>query len=287
MAIRVSFVGVGIDEMTTPEAIASISGVWQSASKARVFFVNAHCFNLATHNPAYRDALGAAEWVLPDGSGVLLASRLLRLPIRHNLNGTDFIPELLRAAAQEGRSIYLLGARPGVAATAAERLVESFPGLRIAGTHHGYFAPDDSAHIVASINAAKPDILIVALGAPQQELWLTEQFGSLDAHVSLAVGAFLDFSAHVVPRAPLIFRRLGMEWIYRLYREPRRLWRRYVIGNAQFLIRIALALLGISETLPAPKMARGSYPLPMATPASAAVATPIPEPVMEPVAIIG
>ena len=111
MSIRVSFLGLGIDEMTPAEAVEKVQGLWRSRIKSRIFFVNAHCFNLATTDEQYRNSLGAADLVLADGSGMLLASRLLRLPIQHNLNGTDLVPLLCSAAAEEGRAVFLLGAR--------------------------------------------------------------------------------------------------------------------------------------------------------------------------------
>lgn len=261
MAIQVSFLGLGIDEMTPAEAVATIRARWQARAKSRVFFVNAHCFNVASADAAYREALSMAEFVLVDGSGMLLASRLLGLPIQNNLNGTDLVPALCETAAAEGRSIFLLGARHGVAQTAAERLADRYPGLRIAGVQHGYFAPEDSAQIIEQINAAKPDILLVAMGVPLQEQWLTDHFAELDVPVCLAVGALLDFLSHSVRRAPLIFRKLGIEWLYRLYLEPRRLWRRYVVGNVTFLSHVLLNLVWSEATLPVTREQRGAFPL--------------------------
>lgn len=245
MSVRASLLGLSVDEMSQTEAVETISGIWRRGAKSRVFFVNAHCVNSAFAHPEYTQSLGQAEFVLPDGSGVLLASKILRLPIRHNLNGTDLTPLICQVAADEGRSVFLLGARPGVADQAAKCLVERFPGLRIAGVQHGYFAMEESAEIVARINAAQPDILLVALGVPMQEVWITEHFAELNAGVCLAVGALFDFLSNNVPRAPKLFRRLGVEWLFRLMREPRRLWRRYLIGNVTFLSRVFAARAGL------------------------------------------
>lgn len=244
MSVRASLLGLSVDEMSTAEAVDTIRGIWRRRAKSRVFFVNAHCFNTAATSAEYRASLREAEFVLPDGSGVLLASKLLHLPIRHNLNGTDLTPMLCKAAAQDGCSIYLLGARPGVAEKAAATLTRRYPKLRIAGFRDGYFSPEQSAEVVAEINAARPDMLLVALGVPQQELWITEHFAELEVPVCLAVGALLDFLSHSVPRAPMLLRKLGIEWLYRLYREPRRLWKRYLLGNATFLTRVFAARLG-------------------------------------------
>lgn len=248
MSVRASLLGLSIDEMSQLEAIETIRGIWRRGAKSRVFFVNAHCVNNAFASFAYTQSLRQAEFVLPDGSGVLLASKILRLPIKHNLNGTDLTPLICQSAAEDGRSIFLLGAQPGTAEQAAKSLVERFPTLRIAGVRDGYFAVEESAEIVARINAAQPDILLVALGVPLQELWITEHFDELQAPVCLAVGALFDFLSNSVPRAPMILRRLGLEWMFRLLREPRRLWKRYLIGNVTFLSRVFAARLGFQMT---------------------------------------
>jgi N-acetylglucosaminyldiphosphoundecaprenol N-acetyl-beta-D-mannosaminyltransferase len=260
MSVRVSFLGLSIDEMTSPEAVRTIRNMWHAGAKNRVFFVNAHCLNVAASNEEYRESLGMAELVLADGSGVLLASRLLDLPIQHNLNGTDLVPLLCAVAAEEQRSVFLLGAQPGVAERAAKKLCARFPNLRIAGIQHGFFDPSENAALVEHINAARPDMLIVALGVPLQELWLTRHFAQLDVPVCLAVGALFDFLSDSVPRAPQLLRRWGIEWLYRLYREPRRLWRRYIVGNVTFLARVcAVRFLGMEPIRP-PLSARGTIP---------------------------
>lgn len=260
MSVRASLLGISVDEMTSAEAVETIRGIWRRGAKSRVFFVNAHCFNTAAMSSAYRESLREAEFVLPDGSGVLMASKLLHVPIRHNLNGTDLTPMLCKAATQDGRSIFLLGARPGIAEKVAERLQKRFPTLRIVGTRHGYFKPEQSAEVVAEINAARPDMLLVAMGVPMQELWITEHFAELDVLVTLAVGALFDFLSNSVPRAPSLLRKLGVEWLYRLYREPRRLWKRYLLGNATFLSRVFASRMGIRPKTARP--ATGTYAVP-------------------------
>ena len=260
MSVRASLLGISVDEMTSAEAVETIRGIWRRGAKSRVFFVNAHCFNTAAMSVAYRESLREAEFVLPDGSGVLMASRLLHVPIQHNLNGTDLTPMLCRAAAQDGRSIFLLGARPGIAEKVGERLQKRFPALRIVGMRHGYFKPEQSAEVVAEINAARPDMLLVAMGVPMQELWITDHFAELDVPVCLAVGALFDFLSNSVPRAPRLLRKLGVEWLYRLYREPRRLWKRYLLGNATFLSRVFASRMGMRPKTARPAM--GTYVVP-------------------------
>lgn len=203
----------------------------------RCFFLNAHCVNVQARDPAYLAALRRADVILPDGVGVDLAARLCGQRIAANLNGTDFVPVLLRQAAQKGKSVFLFGGRPGTAERAAGRLRAELPDLRIAGTRDGYRGADADAAAVAEINASGADILLVAMGVPLQELWIDRHAGMLAPRLVLGVGALLDFLSGQVPRAPLTLRRMRIEWAWRLIIEPRRLWRRYLVGNPGFLAR--------------------------------------------------
>lgn len=243
MVISTSFLGIRLDEMDTQEAIEQVRAEWATGRKQRVYFVNAHCANIACRDERYQQALAQGELVLADGSGVLSGARLLGLPIRHNLNGTDLGPKLCERAAQEGRSVFLLGGVPGVAEQAAAQLVIRYPGLQIVGIQHGFFPAEEEAAVIAHINAARPDLLFVALGVPRQELWITRHWAELDVGTALAVGALFDFLAERFKRAPLWVRRLGLEWTVRLIQEPGRLWKRYLIGNLKFESRVLLTAL--------------------------------------------
>lgn len=155
------------------------------------------------------------------------------------MNGTDLLPHLCRAIAASGDSLFLLGARPGVAEDAARNLAAQAPGLRIAGTCDGYFSPAAEEEVIARINSSGAGVLVVAMGASRQELWLERNHGRLTPPVRLGVGGCLDFHAHRVSRAPQWLREMRMEWIWRLLQEPGRMWRRYLIGNGVFLLRLA------------------------------------------------
>ena len=259
MSVRASLFGLSVDEMSQTEAVETIQGIWRRGAKSRVFFVNAHCLNTASNCAEYRESLRRAEFLLPDGSGVLLASRMLHLPIRHNLNGTDLTPLLLKAAEEDGCSVFLLGARPGIADLAAASLRQRYPGLRIVGAQHGYFLPEETPAIIRRINAAQPDILLVAMGVPTQELWITQHYNELQVPVNLAVGALFDFLSNSVPRAPLVVRKVGMEWAFRLVCEPRRLWKRYLVGNFSFLFRVMAMRTGLKQA-PAPVAVQMAMP---------------------------
>lgn len=203
--------------------------------RTRVAFVNAHCINEMRRSVRYDKAVRSADLILPDGSGMAIATLLNSGRACANLNGTDLAPALMEAAQRKGLSIFLLGARPGVAQIACEKLKARFPGLKIAGAHHGYFNADENERVIAHINNAKPDVLLVAFGVPAQDVWLAENAHRLSAPVALGVGGLFDFLSGRIPRAPKLLRKTGLEWTYRLYQEPVRMWRRYIIGNPLFL----------------------------------------------------
>lgn len=205
--------------------------------RARVAFVNAHCVNVAAKDAAYRQALQTADMLLPDGAGLELAAKLHGARFAANLNGTDLGPELARALAERGLSLFLLGAAPGVAARAGATLQSLAPGLRIAGTRDGYDGLRDQQAAIDAINASGADMVWMATGVPHQDLWLAEHAAELDVRYVLGVGALLDFLSGRISRAPLWMRRMRLEWLWRLGLEPRRMFLRYVWGNAAFLAR--------------------------------------------------
>lgn len=207
--------------------------------RRRVSFMNAHCFNVMAQNNQYAAAVSSADFLLPDGIGVALAAKMTGNDLTANLNGTDFIPALLEEAAKLGKSVYLFGGTPGTAETAANNLINKFPGLQIAGTRDGYAEAQNDAIVVSDINASGADIVLVALGVPMQELWLHRNAPYIDADLTMGVGAALDFFAGNVSRAPAWVRKTKCEWVWRLALEPRRLAKRYLQGNFSFMARAA------------------------------------------------
>jgi N-acetylglucosaminyldiphosphoundecaprenol N-acetyl-beta-D-mannosaminyltransferase len=230
--------GLRLLNLALEDAVAAIESAVLGGSKTRVAFVNADCVNIAANDKTYRDRLAAMDWVFVDGIGMRIAGRLLNQPVRDNVNGTDLFPRLCEALARHGRSLYLLGGRPGVAEAAADWARTRFPGLQIAGSRDGYFGADDTDAVVAEIQKTRPDVLLVAMGVPVQEAWMAHHAAATGATVTLGVGGLFDYYSGRIPRAPLWMRRLGLEWIFRLLQEPGRLWRRYLIGNVVFLARI-------------------------------------------------
>jgi exopolysaccharide biosynthesis WecB/TagA/CpsF family protein len=201
-------------------------------------YVNAHTLNLATTDSSYAEVLRNADLVLNDGKGVMLAGRILGRRFPADLNGNYFTPLLLDRAAASGWSIYIVGARPGVAERVAEVLKAKHPGLAVAGTMHGHFSAADEDDVVAGIRATSPGLLLVGMGNPLQERFLARRLKDSGARVGLGVGAFLDFQVGEVERAPAWMNRTGIEWVHRLIKEPRRMWRRYLLGNPLFVWRV-------------------------------------------------
>jgi exopolysaccharide biosynthesis WecB/TagA/CpsF family protein len=234
----IEILGIPIACIDAPEALMEIERLQERPSPALVAYVNAHSINLATQNPSYRDILVGADLNLNDGSGVALAARIHGRRFKENLNGSDFNGDILRLASRLGWSVYLLGAAGGVAERAARRLRSQIEDLNIVGTHPGYWHESAANDVVAAIRASGADLVMVAMGNPRQEEWLAAHLESTGARVGVGVGAFFDFTAGTVPRAPAWMNRFGVEWMWRLAQEPRRLWRRYIVGNPLFLVRV-------------------------------------------------
>ncbi|MFM8332826.1 MAG: WecB/TagA/CpsF family glycosyltransferase [Candidatus Methylumidiphilus sp.] len=230
--------GVNITNTTMDEALDWIVARARAGEASLTAFVNPDCLNIAYRLPPYRAVLAQAARVLPDGIGINLGCRILGVALKANVNGTDLFPRLCDRAAQEGLSLFLLGARPGVAEAAAQNMLSRYPGLVFAGVRDGYFQPEETDAVLAEINASGADILLVAFGAPKQELWLAEHHEQLRPAVRLGVGGLFDFYSGRIRRAPLWMREIGLEWTWRLLQEPGRMWRRYVIGNPLFLYRV-------------------------------------------------
>jgi exopolysaccharide biosynthesis WecB/TagA/CpsF family protein len=213
--------------------------------RRRVVFVNAHSLNVSVRDRGLRQALDGADVVYADGVGMALAARMQGERLGHNVNGTDLFPHLCDEAAARGVPIALLGAAPGVAEACARRLRRAHPGLEIAYLHHGFLGPGDSARVIEQVNRSGAGILLVAMGVPRQECWITAHAPELTVPVVLGVGGLFDFISGRVPRAPRAVRRLRLEWLFRLMMEPRRLFGRYVLGNPAFLARaLRYALTG-------------------------------------------
>jgi N-acetylglucosaminyldiphosphoundecaprenol N-acetyl-beta-D-mannosaminyltransferase len=235
--------GVHLLNLRVDDLLDAIAGALHARAPVRIAFVNPDCVNIAANDAHYRRCLAASDWVCADGIGMKIAGSLLQRPVCQNINGTDLFPLLCKQLAASGHSIYLLGGRPGVAQAAAQWAAKHAPGLKIAGSASGYFTPEQEPALIAEIRACGADVLLVALGAPRQEKWLDTHFKATGALIGMGVGGLFDFYSGNMARAPLWLREIGGEWLFRLVQEPGRMWRRYLLGNGVFLLRILLERL--------------------------------------------
>ena len=208
-----------------------------------VGFLNAHSANVASADTRFLEALDHFL-MLPDGIGVDIAARMLYgAPFPSNLNGTDFIPALLEDIPTP-LSVGLLGASSQNVQAAAQALARRAPQHRYTVIHDGFFHREEEAGVLDAIEALHPDMLLVAMGVPRQEMWINANITERHCTMPVAVGALFDFLSGAIPRAPSWMRRLRLEWVYRLALEPMRLWRRYILGNPLFLVRVMRQKMG-------------------------------------------
>jgi N-acetylglucosaminyldiphosphoundecaprenol N-acetyl-beta-D-mannosaminyltransferase len=238
----IELLGIRFAGASQPELLQALAGRIADRRKTLVLSGNAHAFNLAYEQAWLRDLYNRADFVRIDGAGVRLGARLLGQTLPPRMTWADFIWDLAAFAEPRGFRLFFLGARPGVAERAAERLCRRYPALQIAGTQHGYFSPaaGDPEHeaVLARIAAGRADILLVGMGMPRQERWIGDNWERLSATVIMTAGAVFDYASGHLRRPPPVFSRTGLEWLGRLLIEPRRLWRRYLIGNPLFLWRV-------------------------------------------------
>lgn len=233
--------GLRINNHSMDEALEWLASKPSKTCQTAVF-VNVNSVNQALEDCLLKSAINSADKIFADGSGVRMGARKLGVALKANVNGTDLLPLLCERAQVDGLSIFLLGSRPGVANLAAKKLQQTYPGLTIAGTHHGYIEPNEDPtranSVVDIVNRSKADILLLGLGSPIQEQWLIAHRKHLQCSKALAVGGLFDYFSGNVPRAPLFFREIGMEWLWRLFQQPAQKWQRYVIGNPLYLLRL-------------------------------------------------
>jgi N-acetylglucosaminyldiphosphoundecaprenol N-acetyl-beta-D-mannosaminyltransferase len=217
--------GVRVDAITFDATLARIEGYIADGRPRQIVTVNPEFVMASQSNAEFRRVINEAALALPDGTGVWWASRRLGCPVPERVPGVDLVARLASLSAARGFRIYLLGAMPGVAEMAAKVLCDRYPGLIVAGTYAGTPRVEDEAGIIAQVRAARPHILLVAYGAPAQDLWIARNLDRLGVPVGIGVGGAFDYLAGVHPLAPRWLRRIGLEWLYRLVTQPRR-WRR-------------------------------------------------------------
>jgi N-acetylglucosaminyldiphosphoundecaprenol N-acetyl-beta-D-mannosaminyltransferase len=232
--MKENFLGVDVCNLTYKQITSSIFNDLEQDKKSFIVAINPEKIMKAQDDDALRELLNKADYQIPDGVGVLIASKLKGGSIRERVTGIDMMMTLCREASEKGKSIFLYGAKPGIADSARKELEQQFPELKIAGTLNGY--EKDEAVIKSTINAANPDIIFVALGSPTQENWILTHMHDLAPSVYQGVGGSFDVISGRIKRAPMFFQRLGLEWLYRLLKEPWR-WKRQLL-LPKFLMRV-------------------------------------------------
>lgn len=238
MRKRVRILGTYIDLISKEEAFIKLRGFLNQSSMKIVYTPNPEIVMLAQEDKDLMQAIEGADLVLPDGIGLLIASKIKGLGLKERITGIDTMDKLLAYCGEEGKSIFLFGGKPGIAQIACENIEGKYQGIKIAGFHHGYFQEEDEKDIVTLINSRRPDILFVCLGAPKQEKWIYQHREELDCSLAMGVGGSVDIYGGKAKRAPKIFQRLGLEWFYRLLKEPWRIKRMTVLPH--FLIRVII-----------------------------------------------
>lgn len=221
--MKVDILGVGVDDLTVEEAVAAAAALLDGEGFHYAVTPNPEFLLSAKKDPEFRAVLNGADLSLPDGIGVVYAAKILGRPLKGRAPGVDFAQALMTRMSHTGQSLFLLGAKPGVAEQAAENLRRSHPGLLICGVHDGYFQEDGP--VIEAIRAARADVVFVCLGAPKQELWMAKNGPLTGAKLAVGLGGCLDVFAGNVQRAPEKWQKAGLEWLYRLIKEPSRFGR--------------------------------------------------------------
>ena len=221
--MKLDIMGLQFDNVTMDEAAARAEEILAGSKACYAVTPNAEIAYEALHDEKLRALINDADLVLPDGAGVVLASRLLKTPLKQKVAGVDFADRLLSILESTGGGLYLLGSKPGIAELAAQKMCEKHPKLHICGMADGYFK--DEAAVIEKINAAKPDVLFVCLGAPKQEIFMKKHLDELSVRLMIGLGGTLDSFAGTVKRAPKWMIRCNLEWLYRLIKEPKRFGR--------------------------------------------------------------
>jgi len=231
-----SILGVKFDIVNEVEAIEKLMGfLEQDTSLKKVYTPNPEIVMIAQEDRELFRILSEADLVLADGIGVIIASKIKGLGLKDRVTGVDTMDKILKYCGQNRKSIYIFGGKPGVAEIACSNIEKQYKGIRIAGQHHGYVSVEDENEVINAINESETDVLFVCLGAPKQEKWIDKNKDRLNCSLAMGVGGSVDVYAGVAKRAPVAFQKLGLEWFYRLLKEPWRFKRMLVLPK--FLIK--------------------------------------------------
>lgn len=234
---RVNILGVPVDMVNREEAFAVFEKIFRESGCSMIVTPNSEIVQNASKDEELKALIGEADLIIPDGIGLVYASKIMGCPLSERVTGIDFLETIIAHLAETGESIFFFGSKPGVADAAAARMKEKYPGLRVAGTQNGYFTPEEEPGIVEQINASGADFLCVALGAPKQERFIAqhrEEFTSVRG--AIGVGGSLDVWAGNLKRAPEFYRKHGLEWLYRFIQQPSRIGR--MAALPVFMLRV-------------------------------------------------
>ena len=221
--MRVNILGVGFDNVTMEQAVAEGVRLLRTEGGHYAVTPNPEIVEICRADPEAMEAVNGADLVLADGIGVIYGAKLQKTPLKARVPGIAFAQKLMERMAPGGDTLYLLGAKPGVAEEAARNLEKQYPGLQIVGTHDGYF--QDDGPVIEDIKASGAAVVFVCLGAPKQEKWMKQNGAATGARLLIGMGGCLDVFSGRVQRAPEVFQRLGLEWLYRVAKEPSRIGR--------------------------------------------------------------
>lgn len=213
------------------ESVLPFQSSKASKGRIRVITLNPEMMMMGLNDPHLLKALLSGDLIVPDGIGIVWALHLFGVKGQERVTGVDLVEGLLTKRQNSGLNIYLLGGEPGIAEAATTKIAHQWPGIKVAGFTHGYFPPDKNQKIIHDINQAQPDLLLVGMGVPRQELWLANNWEALKVPIGIGVGGLLDLWAGKNRRAPEGIRKIGLEWAYRAFKEPERLWRLRVLPN--------------------------------------------------------
>ena len=232
---RVEVLGCPIDALDMRATVQRCLELIEAGGGARQVSVNAAKLSRFDEDLESATYIRGCDVISADGQSVVWASRILGTPLPGRVSGTDLMLELLDAANERGLGVFILGAREWVLEEAVRRIRASYPGIRVAGVQHGYFAPEEEAEVARSIREAAPDLLFVAMSSPKKERWLKRNAETIQVPFAMGVGGAIDVFAGLRRRAPVWLQRAGFEWLWRLIQEPGRMWRRYLLGNPHFI----------------------------------------------------
>ncbi|MBS7527007.1 WecB/TagA/CpsF family glycosyltransferase [Fusibacter paucivorans] len=232
----VKILGVKFDKLDFDDAYQRFTTFMMQDETKMIFTPNSELVMMAQDDDAFRQILNEGDLTVPDGIGIILASRIHHLELTERIPGIDLMAKMLAYANRSNKSIFLFGAKPGVAEKAAQKIAEQYGNIKIVGVQDGYYDERDELRILDKINEVKPDILFVALGAPKQEKWIYKYRKLLNVKVAMGVGGSIDVWAGTAKRAPRIFQKMGLEWFYRLIKEPTRIGRMMILPK--FLIKV-------------------------------------------------